>query len=55
VIEAKGPFDWGDFDMAEFETKVVKTGVKPTLLLLEWEPGFVVGGFAGVAGRREHG
>jgi hypothetical protein len=43
LMEAKRPFD-----MAEFVTKVVEPEVNPTVLLLEWQPGFVVGGFAGV-------
>jgi hypothetical protein len=38
----------GPFDMGEFVTKVVEPEVNPTVLLLEWQPGFVVGGFAGV-------
>jgi hypothetical protein len=38
----------GRFDMEEFVTKVVEPEVNPTVLLLEWQPGFVVGGFAGV-------
>jgi hypothetical protein len=36
------------FEMEEFVTKVVEPEVNPTVLLLEWQPGFVVGGFAGV-------
>jgi hypothetical protein len=38
----------GPFDMEEFVTKVVKTEVAPTILLVEWKPGFVMGGFAAV-------
>jgi hypothetical protein len=38
----------GPFDMEEFVTKVIEPEVNPTVLLLEWQPGFVVGGFAGV-------
>jgi hypothetical protein len=38
----------GRFDMEEFVTKVVEPGVNPTLFMLEWQPGFVAGGFAGV-------
>jgi hypothetical protein len=38
----------GPFDMKEFVTKVVNPGLNPTLLLLEWKPGYVVGGFAAV-------
>jgi hypothetical protein len=44
LMEAKGPFD-----MEEFVTKVVEPEVNPTVFLLEWKPGIVVGGFAGVA------
>jgi hypothetical protein len=43
LMELNGPFD-----MEEFVTKVVEPEVNPTVLLLEWKPGFVVGGFAGV-------
>jgi hypothetical protein len=39
----------GPFDMEEFVVKVVEPGARPTLLLLEWGPGSVVGGFAAVA------
>jgi hypothetical protein len=39
----------GPFDMEEFVAKVVRPEANPTLLLLEWKPGFVVGGFASVA------
>jgi hypothetical protein len=38
----------GPFDMEGFVTKVVEPEMNPTVLLLEWQPGFVVGGFAGV-------
>jgi hypothetical protein len=38
----------GPFDLEEFVTKVVEPELNPTVLLLEWQPGFVVGGFAGV-------
>jgi hypothetical protein len=38
----------GRFKMGEFETKVVKAEVNPTLLLLAWKRGFVIGGLAGV-------
>jgi hypothetical protein len=44
LMEAKGPFD-----MEEFVTKVVEPEVNPTVLLLKWKPGFVIGGFAGVS------
>jgi hypothetical protein len=43
LMEVKGPFD-----MEEFVTKVVEPEVNPTVLLLEWQPGFVIGGFAGI-------
>jgi hypothetical protein len=46
-MEAKGPFD-----MEEFVTRVVEPEVNPTVLLLEWKLGFVVGGFADVAEMR---
>jgi hypothetical protein len=36
----------GRFDMEEFVTKVVEPEASPTVLLLEWQPGFVVGGLA---------
>jgi hypothetical protein len=45
----------GPFDMGVFVTKVVKEEVSPTLLLLEWKLGFVVGGFAGVPWPKNEG
>jgi hypothetical protein len=39
----------GPFDMEEFVTKVVEPEVNPTVLLREWKPDFVVGGFAAVS------
>jgi hypothetical protein len=45
----------GRFDMEEFVTKIVKPGLKPMLLLLEWKPGFVIGGFAAVAWPKREG
>jgi hypothetical protein len=39
----------GPFDMEEFVTTVVEPEVNPTLLLLEWKPGFVIGGLAAVS------
>jgi hypothetical protein len=38
----------GPLDMEDFVKTVVEAEVNPTLLLLEWKPGFVIGGFAGV-------
>jgi hypothetical protein len=38
----------GSFDIEEFVTKVVEPEVSPTVLLLEWQPGFVIGGLDGV-------
>jgi hypothetical protein len=38
----------GPFDMEEFVRTVVNSEMNPTLLLLEWKQGFVVGGFAAV-------
>jgi hypothetical protein len=45
----------GPFDMEEFVTKVVEPEVNPTLLLLEWKPAFVVGGFAAVPWPKDEG
>jgi hypothetical protein len=38
----------GPFDMEEFEAKVVKPKITPTVLVVEWKAGFVIGGFAAV-------
>jgi hypothetical protein len=38
----------GPFDMQEFVAKVEKPEAKPTILLVEWKQGVVVGGFAAV-------
>jgi hypothetical protein len=38
----------GPFEMEELVTKVVEPEANPTVLLLEWQPGFVIGGFAGI-------
>jgi hypothetical protein len=45
----------GPFDMEEFVTKVAEPEVNPTVLLLEWQPGFVIGGFAGVPWPKDEG
>jgi hypothetical protein len=45
----------GPFEMEEVVVKVVEPEVNPTVLLLEWQPGFVVGGFVGVPWPKDEG
>jgi archaellum component FlaC len=50
LMDVKGPFE-----MEQFVTLVVTPGVKPTMLLVECRPGFVIGGCAAVAWPTDEG